>query len=143
MTATTLTLTLLDGRARLSIDGVVSLQLEDASGQFGIWPRRQALVSVLEPGLFRYRRESSQTWLFGAGCGGLVDVAAPPHGDQAQEVRMVSRRFLLGEDPQALQEQLSQLLQREHHLRLSTRDRIEQLDLALLRKMQGLGQGLT
>jgi len=138
MNRAVLTLTLLDGKSSVRMDDVTSIVAADASGQFGLLPGHLGLVTVLEPGLFRYRRAQHCAWTFGACVGGLL-ICAKAAG-QAAQVRIVSRRFLQGEEPEALQTQLDELLERESVLRLSTRESREQLDLALYRRMQQLSE---
>lgn len=138
MNAAALTLILLDGKSSVRMDDVTSIVAADASGQFGLLPGHLALVTVLEPGLFRYCRSQHSAWAFGACVGGLLMCEkAADHGTQ---VRVVSRRFLQGDEPEALQTQLDELLERESVLRLSTRESREQLDLALYRRMQQLSE---
>jgi F-type H+-transporting ATPase subunit epsilon len=132
------TLRLLDGRHEQCVEGVISLVAEDATGQFGLWSGHEPLLTVLEPGLFRYRQVEScgvSPWRFGAGAGGVLCTWPEP-----AEVRLVSSRFLLGEDPQALLQQLDAALAREHLQRVSTRDSQDRVDTALLRKLQELSQ---
>lgn len=137
MSAPSITLTLLDGRSSTRIEQVTSLVAQDASGQFGILPGHVALVTVLEPGLFRYRTGTDQTWSYGASAGGLLHCV--PDGGTTQ-VRIVSRRFLLGDEPETLQAQLDDMLANERTLRLSTRDNVGQLDQAFYKRMQQLAQ---
>jgi len=132
-----MTLTLLDGARILRIDDVASIVAADASGEFGLQPGHAELVTMLEPGLFRYRTSSQAEWTFGACLGGLAS-CAPVAGHT--DVRIVSSRILHGGQPEALQVQLDQALQRESSLRLSTRESHLQLDLALLRRLQQLAQ---
>jgi F0F1-type ATP synthase epsilon subunit len=134
---TPLTLVLLDGRQVTQLDDVVSLVATDGSGQFGVQAGHVALVTVLEPGLFRYRRVSRPAWTYGACVGGLL--ACLGHGDHT-EVRIVSSRFLNGEQPEALQTALDAVLEQESSLRISTRESQLQLELALARRMQQLAQ---
>jgi F-type H+-transporting ATPase subunit epsilon len=133
----TLSLMLLDGREATRIDGVASLVAGDASGQFGLQPGHEALVTVLEPGLFRYRLVGSETWTWCACAGGMLSCR---HEAGAAIVRIVSRRFLRGADAEALQSQLDVLLQREHGMRVSTRESRDQLELAFYKRMQQLAQ---
>lgn len=138
MMPATLTLTLLDGASSKRIEGLASIVAADASGQFGLQPGHVALVTVLEPGLFRYRRAQQDTWIYAACVGGLLSCATSPEGPT--QVRIVSRRFLQGEQPEVLQTQLDQLLESESVLRLSTRESRERLDLAFYKRMQQLAQ---
>ncbi len=137
MSTPTITVMLLDGRSATRLDQVMSLIAQDASGQFGILPGHADLVTVLEPGLFRYRTSQGPGWQHGASAGGLL---LCERGASSTQVRMVSRRFLLGEEPESLQHQLDDLLASERTLRMSTRDSVAQLDQALYQRMQQLAQ---
>lgn len=135
--ALTMTLTLLDGQSSRVVEGVRSLMAADASGQFGVLPAHEALITVLEPGLFRYRLVDQPDWRYGACAGGLLSCADE---QGATVVRIVSRRFLAGDEPEALLRQLDALLAGEQSLRLSLRESRGQLDLALMRRLQELAQ---
>ena len=137
MSARTMTLLLLDGRTATELPTVSSLIAQDASGQFGILPGHADLVTVLEPGLFRYRTGSDPTWAYGASAGGLL--RCEPEAD-CTRVSLVSRRFLLGSDPEDLQAQVDALLAHEASLRMSTRDNVAQLDQSMYQRMQRLAQ---
>ena len=132
-----LTLTLLDGSKSTCIEELASIVAADASGQFGLQPGHCALVTVLEPGLFRYRTQQG-AWVYAACVGGLLSCAATREGPT--QVRIVSRRFLQGEEPEVLQTQLDRLLASESMLRVSTRESRERLDLAFYKRMQQLAQ---
>ena len=140
MNAQRIHLTLLDGSSVHRIDQVSSLVAQDASGQFGLLPGHVALVTVLEPGLFRYKVGEDETWVYGASAGGVLHCEPQV---QATEVRVVSRRFLWGDEPEALQERLNALLSKESTLRVSTRDSIAQLDQAFYKRMQRLSEMTT
>lgn len=136
MSAATLVLTLLDGQSAVRIDDVVSIVATDASGQFGLLPGHVAIVTVLEPGLFSYRVAGRSKWTYGACAGGLLSCGL----DGRAGVRIVSRRFLQGAAPEALQAQLDELLQRESTLRLSTTEIRAGLEIAFLKRVQELAQ---
>lgn len=132
-----LTMTLLEGHRTVAFDDVISLVASDATGQFGIAPGHADFVTVVEPGMFRYRRASTRDWTYAAGLGGLFACERAAAGTV---VRIVSGRFLFGDQPEALQAQLDALLEREHALLLSTRESRTQLDLALVRRLQQLAK---
>ena len=138
MSAATITLHLLDGTSRTGIDEIVSLVAVDASGEFGLLPGHAALITVLEPGLIRYRLARQNGWSYAACVGGMLSCSFPR--DRVTPVCIVSRRFLRGEEPEALQTMLDELLEREGELRLSTRESRERLDLAFYKRMQQLSQ---
>ena len=130
-------LVLLDGERELRIDAVASLAAADASGQFGLQPGHEPLVTVLEPGLWRYRTVGQDGWTFGASVGGLL---ACQRAGGGTEVRIVSRRLLLDAEPEALQRRLDALREREGHLLISVRQNQQHLDLALVKRLQQLAQ---
>lgn len=132
-----MTLTLLDGRSSTVIEPVSSLVATDGSGQFGLLPGHAELITMLEPGLLRYRTTPDADWTYSACTGGLL-YCLPAAGRTA--VRIVSRRFLQGAAPEDLQVQLDQLLESERTLRLSLQDSIEHLDLSFYKRMQQLAQ---
>jgi F-type H+-transporting ATPase subunit epsilon len=137
MSPKTLKLTLLDGRAIERINQVTSLVAEDASGQFGVRPGHAAFVTMLEPGLFRWRTASRPAWFFGACTGGLLSCATL---QGSTEVRIVSGRFLQGAAAEPLIAQLDGLLRDECGLRLSTRESTLRLEIAFVRRMQELSR---
>ncbi len=141
MSDAALLLILLDGMSSTRIEDVTSIVASDASGQFGLLPGHDALVTVLEPGLFRYRQARKAGWSFGACVGGLLRCS--PTAARETEVCIVSRRFLHGDQPEVLQSQLDELLEREGMLRVSTRVSRERLDLAFYKRMQQLSQTPT
>lgn len=131
-----LTLTLLDGATAVRISDVASLVAADASGSFGIQPGHAPLLTVLEPGLLRYRAAGGD-WTWIASAGGMLRCTRDVAGTA---VAIVSRRFLRGAGPEALQAQLEALLAREGEIRLGTRQEREHMELALQRRLQELAQ---
>ena len=132
-----LTLKLLDGTRIDRIDDVTSIVAADATGQFGLQPGHAEFVTVLEPGLFRYRTASEPAWVFGACVGGLLS-CVPAAG--RTDVCIVSGRILHGGEPEVLQSRLDEMLRREGSLRVSTRESEVRLDLALYKRLQLLTQ---
>lgn len=128
---TGLNLLLLDGVRRQAFAGVRSLVAEDASGQFGLQPGHEDFITVLEPGLWRWR--SDEGWHWAGSTGGLL------HCRRAgAEVRIVSRRFVLDDEPEALRRRLDAMLAAEHSLRLSTRESRIELETVLRKRLQQL-----
>lgn len=132
-----LALTLLDGHDTVSFDDVTHLIASDATGQFGLLPDHADFITVLEPGLFRFRRVAAPAWAYAAGLGGLLACRRSRSGTTVQ---IVSGRFLFSDEPETLQARLDALLAREHALRLSTRESQTQLELALVKRLQQLSQ---
>lgn len=135
MSEALLSLTLLDGARSERIGEVTSVVAGDASGQFGVQAGHAEFVTMLEPGIFRYRTRRVPAWTFMAGAGGLLSCT-----ERGTEVRIVSSRFLRGATPEALQAALDALLAREGRLRLSTRASQLRLVLAFHRMLQQLAQ---
>ena len=134
------TLCLLDAQQVRRLEGVTRLVAEDARGQFALWPGHEPQMTVLEPGLFRYRLATDAAdadWHCGACAGGLLRSARE---DGVQTVRIVSSRFLVDADAATLLQRLDALLAADQRLRLSTREEHLQLDLALMRRLQQLAQ---
>lgn len=147
MTVDAFTLVLLDARERRDIADVRSLVAADASGQFGIHAGHAALVTVLEPGLFRWRcgapeagdaTDAAGGWTYAACLGGLLHCE---RGPGTSRVTIVSSRFVQDDDLQALQRRLDALLDREGDLRVSARESAAALDTALVRRLQQLSEG--
>jgi len=132
----TFALILLDGTTAVRVDGVTSLVAADDSGQFGIQPGHAPLVSVLEPGLFRYRVRP-QEWTYAACAGGLLRCS---RNGGATQVQIVSRRFVRDEQPLRLQARLDALLAAEATLRVSTRDSRDRIEQALQDRLRRLAE---
>lgn len=129
-----MTLELLDGRSVRRIDGVCSLVAADGSGMFGLMPGHEALVTVLEPGLLRYRcGPQGMPWTYVACVGGLLRGAD-------NHIRIVSRRLLSGDDPEELQNQLERLLDEEPAMRGSARISRAQIEMAMMQRLQQLAE---
>lgn len=124
----TLSLQLLDGSSEIRLEGIASLVAEDVSGQFGLLPGHEALVTLLRPGLIRCRLlAGGQRFLASAG-GPLVC--------RANQVRIVSPRFLCAERADQLSAQLDQLQSREHGTEVAEHQSREQLERALVRRLR-------
>ncbi|MBV8273434.1 MAG: hypothetical protein JO067_14295 [Cupriavidus sp.] len=135
----TFTLTMLDGHRAVDIDDITSLVATDASGAFGVQAGHADLLTVIEPGLFRYRTRKAPDWNFGASLGGMLHCRTL-HEHTA--VRIVSGRFLFGPDPAALQSAFAELLENENQLRISTRESRLQLEFVLYKRMQELARAV-
>lgn len=98
-------LVLLDGRSSLRLGGLQSVVAQDASGQFGIRPGHEALLTVLEPGLLRCCGEDGQWRTLATSGGALVC--------RGNRLQLVCARFLLAEDEQDLLAQLAAEQRRE------------------------------
>ncbi|CAJ0780254.1 F0F1 ATP synthase subunit epsilon [Ralstonia chuxiongensis] len=123
-----LTLELLDGCSARRINGIASLVAEDASGQFGIQPRHEAMVTVLSPGLLRYRCNSG-AWQYLACAGG-------PLVCRGNVVNIVSARFVTAEHEGELTAQLDRMRSTEHELRALDREAQAELERALMKRLR-------
>ncbi|MFC4343081.1 hypothetical protein [Cupriavidus numazuensis] len=126
---------MLDGHRAVDIDDTTSLVAADASGAFGLQAGHVDLLTVIEPGLFRYRTRHSPEWCYGASLGGMLHCRTIRG---RTTVCIVSGRFLAHADPVSLQTEFEHMLEREHRLRVSTRESRLQLDLVLYKRMQEL-----
>jgi F-type H+-transporting ATPase subunit epsilon len=135
----TFMLAMRDGHRVVDIDDTISLVAIDASGAFGVQAGHADLLTVIEPGLFRYRTRRAPDWNFGASLGGMLHCRTL-HGRTA--VCIVSGRFLLGPDPAALQSAFEKLLESENQLRVSTRESRLQLEFVLYKRMQELAKAV-
>jgi F-type H+-transporting ATPase subunit epsilon len=123
----TLTVSLLDGRGERRLDGVVSLVACDDSGQFGIQPGHEAMVTAVVAGLIRCRDADGDTHHLA--CTGGVLLC------RDDEVRIVSARFLVGEREEELIEQLDRLLGSEQAELVAGQQSRTQVERALLRRL--------
>lgn len=127
------TLELLDGSTARRIDGVTSLVAEDASGQFGIQPRHEPMVTALAPGLVRYRCDAT-TWQYLASAGGVLVC----RGDAVQ---IVSACFVLAPRDELLASRLALARASEHATRVVDREARARLERSFLRRLRELSSG--
>jgi len=123
-----ITLHMLDGRRESRFDDIVGLVAADSSGQFGILPGHEALVTVLDAGLIRCRHADDRIRFLA--CAGGVLVCR----DNA--VRIVSSRFLAGDHAEELTSQLDALLGLEKAEQEADRRSRTQVERALLRRLR-------
>lgn len=123
-----LTLHLLDGQQHLCLDKVHQLVASDASGQFGLLPGHEYLVTALVPGLLHYQDQHGLRH-FLATAGGLLSC-------QANQVHIISTRLLQGDSEQALLDQLQQLQHQEHLIRQTEHQSRDTLERHLLRRLR-------
>jgi len=128
----TLTIDLLDGRGERRVEGIASLVAADDSGQFGILPGHEPLVTALAPGLLRCRRADGGV-LYAACAGGVLSC-------RDDEVRIVSARFLVGDHAETLSAELDRLLGAERAQQLAGRQSRTQVEQALLRRLREWSQ---
>ncbi len=123
-----ITLTLLDGRSEHRLDDVVSLVASDDSGQFGILPGHEPLVTALTAGLIRCRGADGR--IHHLACTGGVLLC------RNDDVQIVSARFLVGEREEELIAQLDRLLGTEKAEHVAGRQSRAQVERALLRRLR-------
>lgn len=138
----TMVLELLDARRSTLVKDIISVIAEDATGQFGLLPGHEPVLTVLEPGILRFRqRKTGDDWHFAACTGGMLRSNASP--GQPLHVQIVSRRFLFNDDPDSLQAQLQALRLQEGRARQSSRGTTEQMDRSLYQRLQELAEGVN
>lgn len=123
-----LSIRLLDGRSESRLDGVQGLVCADASGQFGIRPGHEPLVTMLEPGLLRCRMAGGESRFLACAGGPLVC--------RGNVICIVSTRFLLQDDPQALAAQLARQLASEGQARSASRQSRAEMEQALMKRLR-------
>ena len=124
----TMTLQLLDGVSELRLEGITSLVAEDATGQFGLRPGHEPLVTVLVAGLIRCRLADGSPH-FLACTGGLLRC-------RDNMLQIVSARFLSAERDDQLTQQLDALLHREQGERTAERQSRAEMERALMKRLR-------
>jgi F-type H+-transporting ATPase subunit epsilon len=123
----TITLHLLGAGEHETIPGVSSFLASDASGHFGILPRREPLLTILAVGLARYRCGDGP-WSFLGLTGGLLHFAD-------DTLRICTSRYLRDTHPEALQTALEAELHREEGLQRELHSSMRQLEEEMLRRL--------
>lgn len=124
----TLTLELLDGRTIERVEGIISLVAEDPTGQFGLLPGHEALVTALQPGLLRCRQSDGQ-WHYLACSGGVLVC-------RNNLVQLVSARFLHSDQDTQLTEHLERRLAQEKGERYADVQSRTEIERALIRRLR-------
>ncbi|MDN0076681.1 F0F1 ATP synthase subunit epsilon [Crenobacter sp. SG2303] len=123
-----LTLEMLDGHNIERLENIVSLVAEEATGQFGLLPGHEALITALQPGLVRCRL-SDGSWRHLACSGGVLLC-------RNNLVQLVSARFLSAEHHEQLTAQLENRLQRERRDRTTDQQARVELERALIKRLR-------
>jgi F-type H+-transporting ATPase subunit epsilon len=123
-----ITVSLLDGRSERLLEDIASLVATDDSGQFGILPGHEPLVTAVAAGLIRCRRANGG--IHHLACTGGVLLC------RDDQVRIVSARFLIGERDEELTAQLDQMLSGEEAEQAIGRQSRAQVDRALLKRLR-------
>lgn len=113
-----------------AIPGVASFVGEDASGQFGILPGREPLVTVLASGLVRFRTDAA-AWHY-------VALTSATLRFTGQDLYVATRRYLRGDDYRALSETLARQSADDARHRGRLRDNLRQLEQAMFERLRKL-----
>jgi F-type H+-transporting ATPase subunit epsilon len=125
---------LLESPARCErIEHVASFVGEDASGSFGILPGHEALLTVLDSGLSRFRRAGGP-WQYLAAPGAVLHL----HGG---ELHFAARRYLLGDDYETMREVLQQQVTAEDRSLAEVKASLRGLEQEMLKRLWELGRG--
>lgn len=124
---------LLGSDAGEAITDVVSFVGEDASGSFGLMARHARFMTMLSYGLARLRLAGGGVRYVGLPGGLLVF--------DGTELRISTRRYLVGDDAEALGRMLTRLVQAERHALDETLRRLHRLEAEMLHRLAGLERG--
>lgn len=111
------------------VEQVASFVGADASGAFGLMPGHERLVTVLEPGLCRYRLAEGP-WQYLATSGGVLDFS-----DNCLKIAV--RHFVAGADYQQVAADISAILEAEKETLHSLKHSIIRLEQELVRQIWG------
>lgn len=106
---------------------VLSFVGEDASGSFGLMARHQRFMTLLSFGLARMQLRDGST-LFAGLPGGLLYF-------EDNALRISTRRFLLGDDPQRIASALAREMLAEEQALALTRRKLHQLEASMLSRL--------
>lgn len=130
----TLSLQLLTGLEQRELTGLVSLTAADGSGQFGLLPGHQPLVTWVQPGLLSYSTSDQPRQYLASSGGSLV-------GD-GRVIKLVASRILgPSAEPRGLLAQLDQQLAAEQVERQGAREFRADLEQALIKRLNQLAEG--
>lgn len=115
-----------------TIDGVASFIGEDTSGSFGLMAHHVRFMTVLTFGLARLRTADG-AWQYAGLPGGLLYFVD-------NELRISTRRFVMGSDAAAIADLLAQEMLAEEQALAQTRRKLRRLEAQMLERMAQLGQ---
>lgn len=121
---------LLGSDAGETIAGVVSFVGEDASGSFGLMARHARFMTVLTYGLARLRLADGRVRYVGLPGGLLVF--------DGRELRISTRRYLVGDDADALGQALALLARAEQRALADTLRKLHRLESEMLHRLAEL-----
>lgn len=123
-------LLLLEPDKQQRIAHVTAFIAEDASGSFGVLPGHHRLITVLEPGLARYKT-SGPNWHW------IALSSASLYFKDAQ-MSLSGQRFLLSDDYASLESALEQTLATEQENSQSMTRHIKRVEEAMMRRLARL-----
>ena len=124
---------LLESPARCErIEHVASFVGEDGSGSFGILPGHEALLTVLEFGLSRFRR-ANEPWQYLAAPGAVVLL-------QDGDLHFATRRYLLGDDFETIHAALQEQIRVEEQSLRAIKTSLHGLEQEMLRRLWEIGR---
>lgn len=115
-----------------TIDDVTSFVGEDASGSFGLLAHHVRFMTALTFGLARVKTADG-TWHYAGLPGGLLYFVD-------NEVRISTRRYVLGTDAAAIAGLLAQEMLAEEQALAQTRRKLRRLEAQMLERMAQLGE---
>lgn len=124
---------LLGSDAGETIADVVSFVGEDASGSFGLMARHARFMTVLSYGLARLRLTDRRVRYVGLPGGVLVF--------DGRELRISTRRYLVGDEADALGQALARLARAEQRALAETLQKLHRLEAEMLHRLAGLHGG--
>lgn len=113
-------------------DDVVAFKGADATGSFSLWARHERFVTVLEVGLCSAR--------MGGGREMLIALPGAVAYFAANELRISTRYYRCGDDPQALIGGLRTQMNEDRIRLRRTREAIDRLERELLRQLWHAGR---
>lgn len=114
------------------IEGVQSFVAEDASGSFGLLPGHARFMTVLEPGLARFRTDDG-AWQYIALPGAVLNLAA-------DQLVLATRFYVRGGDYTRIRRLLDEALAREDEQSRALRASLHRMDEELMRRLWERGR---
>lgn len=113
------------------LDGVRSFVARDASGAFGVMARHERMMTALAYGMARLRPRDGP-WRYVALPGGIAYFADG-------ELYVSTRRFVLGEDFDAVAAAVERTLQAEDAVLRSLKESVARLEREMVRRLWSIG----
>lgn len=125
-------LRLLDATATKLVDDLISFVGEDASGSFGILAGHRRMMTLLLPGLARYRIEG-QPWIYLAHPGALLYF-------NDNLLTLSTRHYLLDEDYTRINRALHEQLLAEEEKLIGIKQSLRHMEQWVMRKLWEMGR---